>query len=181
MIAKSVTEDIVGPTKTIYWEDFIKTGYFKKIYTAQLMKGKFDSLKFENKNLRERYLPTFKEDCSKVEELIAKHHYFGYYISHRFLTLCEKTIKPIASMMKVVDDFVAKYNYYIPLIGAVKEYGLSARDEASVVWFLKFEKVRLKNKYYLKSEAQLAEEARERTFKQRLGVIFQTINQPTSL
>lgn len=175
MIAKSVLEDIVGPKKTIYWEDFIKTGYFKKTYTAYLMWQKFHELKFENRALRERYLPTFKEDYAKVNDLIGRYFSGNFYsISNSLLKICEEKIKPIASMMKVVDDFIAKYNFHIPLIGAVKEYEITDKDEATIVWLLKYEKIRLKNQYYLKSKEVV---------KQEQGVysIFKTINNFSSI
>ena len=46
-IAKTVETEIVGPKKTIHWEDFLKTKFFRRLYTISVVQSKLGDYKRE--------------------------------------------------------------------------------------------------------------------------------------
>lgn len=180
IIARSVEEDIKGAKKTIHWEDFLwKTNFFKKIYTSNLMYSKFLSLSYESMDYRKKYLPTFEEDYKAILKEIEKYRAprYGrrcYSIPDQYI---DGHIEPIPSMMKELDDFIVKYDFKIPLIGSLKSY-LDKEQDTEVIDYLKSKKIRLKNKYYLKTKEQLKEQQRDWNYIIGLNNILESIKNP---
>lgn len=156
-IAKSIEPDILGGKKTIYWKDLFSKKFFRRIETAIEIRKRLDEYGIHDIESYEKYIRGFKEDLDTVRDsmrgftatrnnnllLYAK----DYYTEGNF----------IESMLIPVNRFTAKYKFIpkLPLEKHINIYRLNEEDEKDYVDFLKFKKIKLRNKFYLKDKRQL--------------------------
>ena len=154
-ISKSVNLDNLS-RKVITWDKFLKTKFFGKIYTANKMLFRLRTLNYENIEIRNNILNNFKLEFDDIEKCLLRYSPMKHGL--RTLGLNEdliNTIKIYKPFVEIVDKFEAKYNFKIPLIKIIKPYTYDTEDFLEVISYLKSKKIRLKNKFYLKTEQQL--------------------------
>lgn len=153
-VSKAVEMSLLGAnTKLIYYEDFVKTKFFRKICTAYYMYAELYKMNIDAKEMREYLIEGFKRDYLSLQKLIRKHYDFN---SHHF-AIEEKHYNKnyMPDMIKVLEDFRAKYVHDIPLLSHVNTSITNHPSNLQeLVAYLKTKKIRLKNHFYFKSFTQ---------------------------
>jgi len=157
-IARNIESSVIGARKTIYWEDFIKTKYFSRIYSASWL---FDKMREsdigENKYLKCSLVPNYEEDMNKLDKLINKYRNGYVYISELIKGVEIKVHPEMKEMFEYMDK---KYsNIKIPFENTISGLPGNKEDRKEYISYLKYKKLRLPNKFYLKDKRQLEYEA----------------------
>jgi len=138
-----------------YWEDFLQHKIIRRCLTARYMKNRLVDMQLPGLELRKKLLYKFKREHDAIEVITKK-----YYGSAYSYTLHEHFEDLIPEWKEMADRFVAKYSTKIPLIKHMPTYmEEGTEDFKEYVAYLKYKKVRLRNKFYLKTKEQLKEEA----------------------
>lgn len=146
-----VGEKGVGPKKTIYWEDFLKTKFFRKLETAAYIANELVGLGIDNMELRKMIVRDFEMDYTVVKEEIRKYHSNDFYIQDIYLSK-----NYIQEMLIPLEKFKAKHTPLckLPLVEHLSWYSI-INDPDEYIEYLKYKKVKLSTKFYLKSKEQL--------------------------
>lgn len=166
-VAKSSEKDIIPdvrfdrngkmiPSKTIYWRDFLKTKFFRKIETAYYIREILEGLHISVIQTRIKLLYRFEEDYQAV---VSSH----LECSRNFL-VDDKYLSGnyIQDMLKPLNKFESKHLIELPLliqeIGTGRGY-INDKLLKEAVEYLKFKGFKLHKKLYLKDQRQLQYEA----------------------
>lgn len=158
-IAQAAEKLVVGAPKSIYWEDFLKTKFFRKIQTAHYINERLYDYHIDTHSLRASLDKDYLEDYLMVKESIKPwfRHEGVFSLSSKLLT-----DRVIPEMYVPLSKFIEKHGkniYNIPLERYVDPEILDNRDSEDYKDYIKIVKskklFKLNTKFYLKTEKQL--------------------------
>lgn len=170
-VAKSSEKDIIpeivfdkkgkvvpNKTKVIYWKDFLKTKFFRKIETSYYIYQELNNLNLNNTYIREKLLYKFKEDYNAVVASHSDYQRYSYSYRHNFsFSVYEELLSKnyIQDMLVPLNKFKAKHVFKIPkLIEKLDKY-MSDELQEEAIEYLKYKGFKLKTQFYLKDKRKL--------------------------
>ncbi len=169
-IAQNVETHILESKKTIYCDDFIETKFFRKIYSAQWLKSMISNSKIlTNGDMKSILLRDYKKDISLADEYYKKYFKGG---SVNLYVLDVEKLKIMPEAVEIYSKLYDKYNdVHFPMENIVEISSIHSNDIKEYIEYLKFKKIRLPNKFYLKDDRQLE-------YESNLREILRLINSP---
>lgn len=155
-ISRNVEKDLLGGKKTIYWDKFFKTKFFKKMVTHREIHSRLQGLQLEGLSYRKQFIRGFKEEYEAIKKSVVDYSPSAYCFNLRDEDYDEET-SIIRSMLKPVEDFKKKYCFDIPLISALSS--LHDDNIKEYADYLKYKGFKLRSEFYLKDASQLKYEA----------------------
>lgn len=182
-ISKAVEKDVVGSEKSIYWSDFLKTKFYRKIETAHAMYDMFTDISFVKLDLRKKLLRGFEQAYLSAKNSIIDYNSSDYKVSHIRIPKELKTYNLFKEKFKDIENLKNNFTGNIPLISCLDSY-IDDDSLKEYISYLKYKGIKLKNKWYLKDARQLQYEENLRkifnTFKNiryNSYLLTQTLNQ----